>query len=43
MIQSLTQRLSEAFLIMTVRQSERTTAEEIRATQQELNEQLGGI
>ena len=28
---------------MTVRQSERTTAEEIRATQQELNEQLGGI
>jgi hypothetical protein len=43
MIQSLTQRLSEAFLILTVRQSERTTAEEIRATQQELNEQLGGI
>ena len=43
MIQYLTQRLSEAFLILTVRQSERTTAEEIRATQQELNEQLGGI
>jgi hypothetical protein len=43
MIQSLTQRLSEAFLILSVRQSERTTAEEIRATQQELNEQLGGI
>jgi len=43
MITSLTQRLSEAFLILTVRQSERTTAEEIRATQQELNEQLGGI
>jgi hypothetical protein len=43
MIQSLTQRLSEAFLVMSVRQSERTTAEEIRATQQELNEQLGGI
>jgi hypothetical protein len=43
MITSLTQRLSEAFLVMSVRQSERTTAEEIRATQQELNEQLGGI
>lgn len=43
MITQLTQRLSEAFLILTVRQSERTTAEEIRATQQELNEQLGGI
>ena len=43
LITQLTQRLSEAFLILTVRQSERTTAEEIRATQQELNEQLGGI
>ena len=43
MITQLTQRLSDAFLILTVRQSERTTAEEIRATQQELNEQLGGI
>jgi hypothetical protein len=43
MINSLTQRLSDAFLILNVRQSERTTAEEIRATQQELNEQLGGI
>ena len=43
MVTQLTQRLSEAFLILTVRQSERTTAEEIRATQQELNEQLGGI
>jgi hypothetical protein len=43
MITSLTQRLAEAFLILSVRQSERTTAEEIRATQQELNEQLGGI
>lgn len=43
MIQSLTQRLSEAFLIFAVRQSERTTAEEVRMTQQELNEQLGGI
>ena len=43
MIANLTQRLSDAFLVLSVRQSERTTAEEIRATQQELNEQLGGI
>ena len=43
MIADLTKRLSDAFLVMTVRQSDRTTAEEIRATQQELNEQLGGI
>ena len=43
MVTQLTQRLSEAFLILTVRESERTTAEEVRATQQELNEQLGGI
>ncbi len=41
-IEALTASLSEAFLIFTPRQSERTTAEEIRATQQELNEQLGG-
>ena len=43
MINSLIQRLSDAFLILSVRDSERTTAEEVRATQQELNEQLGGI
>jgi hypothetical protein len=43
MIQSLTQRLSDAFLVLSVRQSERTTAMEVQATQQELNEQLGGI
>ena len=45
MIMNLTQRLSEAFLIMTgaVRDSERTTATEVSATAQELNEQLGGI
>lgn len=43
MITMLTQRLSEAFLVLTVRQSERTTAEEIRAVANELNEQLGGI
>ena len=43
MIGDLTKRLSDAFLVLSVRQSERTTAEEVRATQQELNEQLGGI
>ena len=43
MIQNLTQRLSDAFLVLSVRQSERTTAMEVQATQQELNEQLGGI
>ena len=45
MIQNLTQRVSEAFLIMTgsIRDSERTTASEVNAVAQELNEQLGGI
>ena len=36
-------RLSEAFLILNVRQSERTTAEEVRMTQMELDQQLGGL
>jgi hypothetical protein len=35
--------LSEAFLILSVRQSERTTAEEVRLTQLELEQQLGGL
>ena len=39
----LTQRLSDAFLVLDVRKSERTTATEVQATIQELNEQLGGI
>ncbi len=39
----LEKRLSEAFLIMNVRQSERTTAEEVRMTQMELEQQLGGL
>ncbi len=43
MVQTLTQRLSEAFLVFTPRDSERTTAEEIRFTQQALDEMLGGI
>ena len=41
--QQLERRLSEAFLILTVRQSERTTAEEVRMTQMELEQQLGGL
>ena len=43
MINMLTQRLSDAFLSLNVRDSERTTAEEIRSTKSELDEQLGGI
>ena len=43
MINQLTQRVSDAFLILNVRKSERTTATEVQAVQQELNEQLGGI
>ena len=36
-------RISEAFLILNPRQSERTTAEEVRMTQMELEQQLGGL
>ena len=43
MIGTLERRLSEAFLILTVRQSERTTAEEVRLTQLELEQSLGGL
>ena len=39
----LERRLSEAFLIMNVRDSERTTAEEVRMTQMELEQQVGGL
>jgi hypothetical protein len=39
----LEKRISEAFLILNVRQSERTTAEEVRMTQMELEQQLGGL
>ena len=35
--------VNEAFLILNIRQSERTTAEEVRLTQLELEQQLGGI
>ena len=43
MIGSLSQRISDAFLILNVRNSERTTAEEVRMTQLELEQQLGGL
>ena len=43
MMQQLEKRLAEAFLILSVRQSERTTAEEVRMTQMELEAQLGGL
>ena len=36
-------RLGEAFLVLNIRQSERTTAEEVRLTQLELEQQLGGL
>ena len=40
---TLEKRLSEAFLILSVRQSERTTAQEVQMTQLELEQQLGGL
>ena len=43
MAQTLEKRLAEAFLILQVRDSERTTAEEVRMTQMELEQQLGGL
>ena len=42
-MQQLERRIAEAFLVLTVRQSERTTAEEVRLTQMELEQQLGGL
>lgn len=43
MAANLERRINEAFLILNVRNSERTTAEEVRLTQMELEQQLGGI
>jgi len=43
MAANLEKRLADAFLIMQVRNSERTTAEEVRVTQMELEQQLGGL
>ena len=43
MMQMLERRISDAFMILNIRQSERTTAEEVRLTQLELEQQLGGL
>ena len=40
---NLERRINDAFLVLQVRQSERTTAEEVRLTQMELEQQLGGL
>ena len=40
---SIERRISDAFLQLNIRQSERTTAEEVRLTQLELEQQLGGL
>ena len=41
--QTIERRISEAFLVLNIRQSERTTAEEVRITQLDLEQQLGGL
>ena len=41
--QQIEKRLSDAFLILNIRDSSRTTAEEVRMTQLELEQQLGGL
>ena len=41
--QTLSQRISDAFLVLNIRQSERTTAEEVRLTQLDLEQGLGGL
>ena len=43
MAQGIEKRLLEAFLVMNVRNAERVTAEEVRLTQLELEQSLGGI
>ena len=43
LMQDLERRLLDAHLVLNVRQSERTTAEEVRLTQLELEQQLGGL
>ncbi len=43
MASAIEKRFGEAFLQLNIRQSERTTAEEVRLTQLELEQQLGGI
>ena len=41
--QAIERRISDAFLVLNIRQSERTTAEEVRLTQLDLEQQLGGL
>jgi len=43
MAQQLGGRINEGFLVLQIRQSERTTAEEVRLTQLELEQGLGGM
>ena len=43
LMNKLERRLNEAFLILSVRDSERTTAQEVQMTQLELEQQLGGL
>ena len=43
MANTIERRILEAFLVMNVRNAERVTAEEVRLTQLELEQQLGGI
>ena len=43
LMSQLETRLNEAFLILSVRDSERTTAQEVQMTQLELEQQLGGL
>ena len=43
MSQSIEKRILEAFLVMNVRNAERVTAEEVRLTQLELEQSLGGL
>ena len=40
---TIERRILDAFLVMNIRDSERTTAEEVRMTQAELEKQLGGL
>jgi len=40
---AIERRISDAFLVMQMRQAERVTAEEVRLTQLELEQQLGGL
>ena len=43
MAQGIEKRLLEAFLVMNIRNAERVTAEEVRLTQLELEQSLGGL